>query len=170
MPNKYIEKSRKKRSKTRDISFHYTNEAMVKELLGLLELQGSVIDAGSGKNKVWFNNIPKNCERYECEIEDGCNFYEWQKKVNFVIGNPPFAEGWKFLKKASEVATDGIAFLGSINFFNCLTPKRLEELKGKGFTLAHIVVVSDLRWYGRYYFIVFAKGRNSFFSWNLKSF
>jgi len=62
----------KQHKKQREKSFYYTNEQMVKDLLKITPISGSVLDAGSGKNKVWFNNL--SGEKYECEIEDGCNF------------------------------------------------------------------------------------------------
>ena len=46
--------------KPKDITFHYTNEQMVKDLISITPISGSVLDAGSGKNKVWFNNPQKN--------------------------------------------------------------------------------------------------------------
>jgi len=78
----------------KDITFHYTNEQMVKDLISLLPIKetDTVLDAGSGKNKVWFNNLHVK-EKYECEIDDGCDFMEWNKKVDWVVGNPPFHLG-----------------------------------------------------------------------------
>jgi len=157
----------KKMSK-RPKEFYWTNEQMVKDLVAITPIFGSVLDAGSSKNKVWFNNLKG--EKYECEIEDGCDFYEWDKKVDWVVGNPPFHEGWKFLNKASKVANIGIAFLGNINFWNCLTPLRLKKIKEKGFYLNRIHIVSDARWFGRYYYLIFEKEKNDFVSWELKTY
>ena len=165
--NKFIQANQLKMRKERDISFHYTNENMVKDLIKLtpIKQQNSVLDAGSGKNKVWYKNI-KNYDKYECEIENNCDFYKWSKKVDWIIGNPPFSSGWKFLEKASIIANIGIAFLGNINFYNCLTPVRLTKLKEKGFTIKHIHIIADKRWFGRYYYIIFTKENNNFISWN----
>ena len=41
----------------KDKTFHYTNPEMVKYLLSKTPIKGSVLDAGSGKNKVWFNEL-----------------------------------------------------------------------------------------------------------------
>jgi hypothetical protein len=60
------------KNKPKDITFHYTNEQMVKDLISITPINGSVLDAGSGKNKVWFNDL--SGEKYECEIEDGEDF------------------------------------------------------------------------------------------------
>jgi len=154
------------KTKPKDISFHYTNEQMVKDLIAITPISGSVLDAGSGKNKVWFKNLVG--EKYECEIEDGMDFLTWNKKVDWIIGNPPFDQQKVFLKKASEIANIGIAFLGNINFWNGLTPKRLNDLNG--FTLKKIHIVSDKRWFGRYYYLIFTKEPNDFISWNAKTY
>lgn len=149
--------------KNKDITFHYTNEEMVKDLLAITPIfpSDTGLDAGSGRNKVWFKHLP--ClTKYECEIEEGHDFLLWQKKVDWVVGNPPFHIGWQFIEKAMEVANVGIAFLGNLNFFNSLTPKRIELIKQKGFYLQKIQVVADKRWFGRYYYLIFSKVENNF--------
>lgn len=164
--NKYIQESQQNKRGVRDITFHYTAPEVVKECLAITPIidTESILDAGSGKNKVWFNTLT-NKNKYECEIEDGIDFYKWDRKVDWVIGNPPFSEGNKFLFKASEIAQKGIAFLGNINFFNSLTPVRLKKLAEIGFTINHIHITSDKRWYGRYYWIIFSKNKKEFISW-----
>lgn len=161
-------------SKVKDITFHYTNEKMVADLIfdTPIEKKHLVLDAGSGKNKIW-QKFCKQCgiECLECEIEDGCDFLtEWNKKVDWVIGNPPFHLGWEFLEKASEVSNYGIAFLGNLNFLNSCLPSRLEKLKEKGFYLNKIHIVQDKRWFGRYYYLIFIKEKNNFLTWNTKTY
>jgi len=164
---KIMKKKPKDRKNNKSITFHYTNKQMVKDLIKLIPFKENdiALDAGSGKNKVWQKNCPIKC--LECELEDGCDFLEWDKKVDWVIGNPPFDNQKVFLKKASEIATKGIAFLGNINFWNGLTQKRLSEMDG--FELQHIHIVSDKRWFGRYYFLIFEK-RKGILSWERKTY
>jgi len=55
--------------KPKDITFHYTNEQMVKDLIAItpFRITETILDAGSGKNKVWYNNLNLICkERLEC--------------------------------------------------------------------------------------------------------
>ncbi len=155
--------------------FYYTNEQMVKDLLATTPIEGSVLDAGSGKNKVWFNNLEG--EKYECEISNGVDFYKWDKRVDWVVGNPPFRdkkEGQNqiplWIEKASEIANKGMAFLINHKVINFLTPRRLENLKEKGFYLQHIKIVSDKRWFGRYYYLIFGRENKNLISWQLKSY
>ncbi len=156
------------KDKPKDITFHYTNEQMVKDLIAITPITGSVVDAGSGKNKVWFNNLTG--EKYECEIEDGIDFLTWDKKIDWVVGNPPFHQSWLFTKKAVSIADKGIAFLVNNTGLNSqMTPARLQFMKDNGFELQHIRVVADKRWFGRYYFIIFEK-KPGILSWEKKTY
>ena len=167
--------------KPKDITFHYTSEQMVKDLIAITPIIGSVLDAGSGKNKVWFNNLKG--EKYECEIDDGCDFLiQWDKKVDWIVGNPPFAGNKvnengrhpnlipQWIEKSSELALKGMAFLINHKVINFLTSARLERLKEKGFYLTKIHIVADKRWFGRYYYLVFTKENNNFISWERKTY
>ena len=92
--------------KPKDITFHYTNKQMVKDLMKLIPFEkGDIaLDAGSGKNKVWQKNCPVQC--LECEIEDGVDFMEWDKHVDWVIGNPPYG-----ISEPQEIANAVLFFL-----------------------------------------------------------
>jgi len=157
----------------KDITFHYTNEQMVKDLIKItpIDKRQSVLDAGSGKNKVWYKNL-ENKEKFECEIEDGIDFLtDWNKRVDWVIGNPPFHLGWKFFEKSLDIADVGIAMLGNLNFMNstCL-PNRLEKARERGFYLQKIHIVQDKRWFGRYFYLIFTKQENNIISWNKETY
>jgi len=155
----------------REKEFHYTNEQMVKDLLAITPIKAdeSVLDAGSGNN-AWFNNL-KIPQKFECEIERGCDFHEWNKKVDWIVGNPPFHESWKWVNKSSEVARRGMAFLLNNQCLNSqFTPRRQQRLRDRGFYLQRIHVVSDKRWFGRYYYLIFTKKHNNFISWNTKTY
>lgn len=157
--------------KNRPKEFYYTNESMVRDLLKITPYEKTdiLLDAGSGLNKVWFKNF--DCEeKYQCEIEEGKDFYWWFKRVDWVIGNPPFHESWRFFEKASEIADRGIAFLINNQAFNSMTPARYELLKNRGFYLQKIHIVADKRWFGRYYYLIFEKNSNEFLSWEKKTY
>lgn len=161
---------REKREKPKDIEFHYTNEQMVKDLIKTLPIKAldRVLDAGSGKNKVWYNNFPIYCTRFESELEDGQDFLLWEKEMDWVIGNPPYHIGFQFTEKAAQIAKKGIAWLVSNQEFNSLmTPRRLQIISDNGFQVTSMKVVADKRWFGRYYFIVYEK-KPGFVSWERK--
>ena len=150
-------------------TFHQTNPEMVRYLLSKTPIEGSTLDAGSGQNKVWFNQLKG--EKYECEIDDGCDYFEWDKKVDWVVGNPPYHESWKFTEKALVVANKGVAWLLNNQALNShFTPRRLQRISELRFYYSKIIVVADKRWFGRYYYLMLEKDKNSFVEWNIKTF
>jgi hypothetical protein len=156
----------------KDITFHYTNERMVRDLLKITPISSeqSVLDAGSGKNKVWFKNI-ENKNKFECELEDGSDFMDWKQQVDWVVGNPPYHISWKFTEKAMEISKFGIAWLVNNQALNShFTPRRIELMQCEGFYLQKIQVVADKRWFGRYYYLIFAKEKNKFLSFKRQSY
>ena len=161
----------KNRRDKKEMSFHYTNPQMVKDLLTItpIGVGDSVLDAGSGKNKVWFNNLVG--EKYECEIEDGCDFFLWDRRTDWVIGNPPYHQSWKFTAQALKTADKGIAWLLNNQALNShLTPARLQKLHEAGWHYTHIKVIADKRWFGRYYYLILEKKPSNFISWATKTY
>jgi len=162
------------RKAPKDISFHYTNEQMVRDLLAITPIfwqKDIVLDAGSG-NGVWYHNFlcPQE-NRRECEIERGKDFLLWEEKVDWVVGNPPYHCSWDFTNKATQIAKKGVAWLLNNTCFNSqFTPKRLATLKERGFYVQHIRVVSDKRWFGRYYYLIFGREDKKLLSWERKTY
>lgn len=138
-----------------------TPEPLVIDLLKKVPIiEGDiVIDAGSGERKVWFNNIPSS-KKIECELKEGSDFLEFDKEVDWVVGNPPFWEFIPFVFKASEISRKGFAFLTNHSRINQITPVRLRKLEEKGFYLSGITIFAVKKWFGRYYFLVFSKKKN----------
>ena len=138
-----------------------TPEVIVKHLISLLPLERSdfVIDAGSGKNKVWFNNIPTD-KKDELELSEGKDFLAFTGKADWVIGNPPFREYIKFMYKCCDVCNKGFAFMVNHTRLNQLTTKRLADFEAKGFYLSGIHIFDVKLWFGRYYFLTFTRERN----------
>jgi hypothetical protein len=138
-----------------------TPESLVIDLLKKVPIiEGDiVIDAGSGKRKVWFDNIPST-KKIESELIDGSDFLKFNKEVDWCVGNPPFWEFIPFVFKASEISKKGFAFLTNHSRLNQITPVRLRKLEEKGFYLSSITIFAVKKWFGRYYFLVFSKEKS----------
>jgi len=151
---------------------HYTNPELVEDLLDITPLnkEWNILDAGSGQNKVWYNSlVRRGYKAFECEIEDGADFFKWDKPVDCIVGNPPYHLITEFTTHIwnNMPQVKCIGWLLNINGFNCMTPKKLETFKNIGMSLSKIHVVADERWFGRYYYLVF-NGDKSIISWNTK--
>ena len=165
--NKKIKLERDKTYTTKES----TPEDLVKDLLALVpfEKNDTVLDAGSGKDKVWFRNIPTNLKD-ECEIDEGKDFYKYNSNVHWVVGNPPFPEFDGFLFHSAEICLKGFAFLTNHTRLNQLTAKRLGELESKGFYLNKIHIIEIRKWFGRYYFLIFAKQKPCCITYSTKKY
>ena len=144
-----------------------TPKQLVEDLLKLIpfEKEDFVLDAGSGRNKVWFNCIPTT-NKDECELEEGKDFYDYKNQVDWVVGNPPFPEFIGFLFKSADICRKGFGFLTNHSRINQITPKRLDDLKAKGFHLSRIHIYGVKMWFGRYYFLLFTKKPNDCISFS----
>lgn len=148
--------------------FHYTSPEMVNVLIKLVPFieYDIVLDCGSGNNKVWYNNIPETCIKLECELDDGCDFFNYDRDVDWCIGNPPYNMGWKWVQKTMEISRKGFAYLHNLQMWNSLTPRRLGIINDAGFNLHKLHITTDKRWYGRYYWLVWMKNCNSIITWS----
>lgn len=157
-----------------DITFHYTPEALAKVLINLVPIQPSdlVLDPSCGENKVFLKNFPTQ-NKLSCEIRDdligddvGKDFLDFATPVDWAITNPPFSLYWKFCDHASEICRKGFAYLTNSNAFLSLTPRRLTLLSERGFGITTLEVLNIRKWFGRYYFVVFEKGKPSIIGWS----
>lgn len=151
---------------------HYTSAKMATALFGRLKIPAdqSILDAGSGRNKVWFDAFGDR-EKYECELERGQDFYKWTQQVDWVIGNPPFKEASAFIEHAATVARVGMGWLLNHNALNSLLlPNRMQRLADLGWVPASHTVVGDKRWFGRYHWLVFKREGEPCISWIRETF
>lgn len=70
---------------------------------------GSILEPASGKDV--FYNLFTNKEKYRCEITDGYDFLEFDKKVDWIITNPPYSIYDLFLEKSFEVSDNVVFFV-----------------------------------------------------------
>lgn len=153
--------------------FHQTPEELCKQLIPYIPLQDGdkVLEPFKGEGS-FFNNFPCNTINDFCEIEEGLDFKDYNKPIDWVVSNPPFKleTGTKrvnsfyylidyYLSRVNK----GIAFLANDSCFSALTPKRIKSINDKGFYIHKIVVCSIKKWRGRYFFIIITKEPNDFY-------
>ena len=84
-----------------------TREAIAIQIINHFKPTGLVLEPCRGKGS-FYNNF--HCEKDWCEIDEGKDFFDYNKKVDWIITNPPYSIYDLFLLKAFEVA-DNIVFL-----------------------------------------------------------
>lgn len=87
----------------------YTPDSSAQWIIDHFKPTGSILDPSAGFNA--FYDKFTNKEKYRCEIEEGLDFFEWVKPVDWIITNPPYSIYDDFLEKAFEVADNVVFFV-----------------------------------------------------------
>ena len=109
----------------------YTNDEVAKDIISHFAPFGFLLDPCKGDG-AFYNNFP-DCQKDYCEIAEGKDFYNWNKKVDWVIGNPPYSIFHEFLKHAFSIS-DNVVFLVPTNkvFQSWKTMSLINKWGGKG--------------------------------------
>jgi hypothetical protein len=89
----------------------YTPEYVSKDIIKKLNPQGTCLDPCKGDG-AFLKYLPENSDY--CEIREGKDFFYYKKKVNWIIGNPPYSIFEQFLQKSFEIS-ENVSFLVPTN-------------------------------------------------------
>lgn len=115
----------------------YTPEDIAIKIINHFSPKGKILDPSKGKG-VFYNNYPKGCEKYWCEINEGKDFFNYQEKVDWIITNPPWSLMRQFLEKGYDISNN-IVYLSTLTHF--CTKKRLKIMKEKGFDIKEVLLI-----------------------------
>jgi hypothetical protein len=147
------------RSRTSPNDKIYTPLSVAMLMIEMCELKkgDSVLDPSAGKNKVFYNNLPNYVEKDYCEIEDDKDFFLYDKKVDCIIGNPPYSLWDKWLEHTMSLTDKFCYIFGFLNMNHSRIIKILEN--GFGITKIHLLRVDW--WFGVSFIILFEKHKPS---------
>lgn len=101
----FVKPNKTKKSTPNDIVM--TNEITAKKIINYFNPQGFILEPCKGTGNFYNNmNNPKDY----CEISEGIDFLQYNKKVDWIITNPPFSIFDIFLLKAFDVANNIVFF------------------------------------------------------------
>jgi len=89
----------------------YTPDSISMKIINWLIPTGKCLDPCKGDG-AFLKYLPKGSDY--CEIKEGKDFLMYNKKVDWVIGNPPYSIFEDFLKKGFEIA-DNVSYLVPTN-------------------------------------------------------
>ncbi len=89
----------------------YTPEYIAKEIVINLNPAGICLDPCKGDG-AFYKFLPKGSEY--CELKEGIDFLEFNKKVDWIIGNPPYSIFEEFLRHSFKLA-DNVSYLVPTN-------------------------------------------------------
>jgi hypothetical protein len=150
MTSKIMNKIQKKQNPNDVI---YTPNVIVNLMLDFCDYKEgqSVLDPCRGKGAFFDKlNEPKDY----CEIEEDIDFFNYKKKVDLIIGNPPYSMLTKWLDHTMTICDKFCYVIGMYS----LTPIRLQKMEEQGFYITKILLTQVPSWFMRSYILVVEKG------------
>jgi len=89
----------------------YTPEYVSKNIIEHLNPNGNCLDPCKGDGS-FLKHMPVGSDY--CEIEEGIDFFDYNKNVDWVIGNPPYSIFESFLRKSFSIS-ENVSFLVPTN-------------------------------------------------------
>jgi hypothetical protein len=133
----------------------YTPNDVAIKMISLCDIKegDKVLDCSKGGG-VFYNNYPTNCIKDYCEIEENRDFFNYNDKVDWIIGNPPYSLWTKWINHTVNITDNFCYIFGAFN----LTPSRLQIIYDKGFIATHFHICKVNWWFSPSFIIVFKKG------------
>lgn len=138
----------------------YTPVELAKEIIAACAVDDgdTILDPFRGGG-AFYDNYPQHALKDWCEIEEGRDFMNYDKKVDWIISNPPFSKLNQHIPKMCQVATKGICIImGCLN----LTHKRDMMFQDMGFKLVHEETFLCRSWFGfRACFLIYRRDKET---------
>lgn len=95
----------------------FTPDWLAEKICSLFPINGNVLEPCKGEG-VFLKYLPKNTEW--CEIAEGRNFYDYQKKVDWIVTNPPYSDFNRFLKHSFELSDNVVLLVPIAKIFKSM--------------------------------------------------
>ena len=151
-----------KKEKPNDVI--YTPNSIVDLMLDFCDYKEgqSVLDPCKGKG-AFFDKLsePKDY----CEITENIDFFDYTKKVDLIVGNPPYSILTKWLDHTMTICDKFCYVIGMYS----LTPVRLQKMEENGFYITKILLTQVPTWFMRSYILVVEKGEKKPITFDYKN-
>ena len=85
----------------------FTPEWLTKQICDMFPIEGKVLEPCKGEG-AFLKYLPEDTDW--CEITEGKNYYDYDKKVDWLVTNPPYSDFNRFLEHSFDLA-DNIVLL-----------------------------------------------------------
>jgi hypothetical protein len=137
----------------------YTPASAVKVHLdkfkGIIPDDAIILEPFYGKGAYFseMKNYFPRCELEYTEIDLDSDFFEYKKKVDYIISNPPYSILDRVLEHSVSLKPQVISYL--IGFHN-LTAKRVEFMNNNGYFISDFHLTKIFKWYGMSLIVTFS--------------
>ena len=106
----------------------FTPDALAEKICSMFSIKGKVLEPCKGEG-AFMKYLPKDTEW--CEITEGRNFFDYNKKVDWIVTNPPYSDFNRFLAHMLELADNIVLLLPLAKIFKSMgTIKQVLEWGG----------------------------------------
>ena len=95
----------------------FTPDWLACQIVSMFPIKGKVLEPCKGEG-AFLNCLPKNTDW--CEIAEGVNFYDYDKKVDWLVTNPPYSDFNRFLEHAFELADNVVLLVPVAKMFKSM--------------------------------------------------
>lgn len=113
-----------------------TPEWLAKEIIEHFSPSGIILDPCRGEG-AFYDNFNTETKEW-CELGEGVDFLDYNKKVDWIITNPPWSKMQQFLAHGMKVS-DNIVYLTTINHYT--TKRRIRDMRESNFAIKEIYCV-----------------------------
>ena len=113
----------------------YTPEYLAKEIVDHFQPSGLCLEPCKGSGNI-LKYLPEGSEW--CEIEEGRDFFDYTKHVDWIITNPPFKGVREWFKHSAELA-DNIVFL--VLMYHIMDNNTIQYMREKGVGLKEVLFI-----------------------------
>lgn len=136
----------------------YTPPSIAKLMISMCDIKEgmTVLDPSKGGG-IFYDNLPNGVIKEYCEIKESKDFFDYTKKVDLVIGNPPYSLWDKWIKHTMTLTDKFCYIFGVYNF----TDKRVREILDMGYGVTKFHLLKIDWWFSPSYIVVFEKNKQS---------
>lgn len=95
----------------------FTPDWLAKQICAMFPISGVILEPCKGEG-VFLKYLPPDTEW--CEIVDGINFYDYHKRVNWIVTNPPYSDYNRFLEHSFELAENIVLLVPVAKMFKSM--------------------------------------------------
>ena len=95
----------------------FTPEWLTEKICSMFEISGKVLEPCKGEG-AFLKFLPKDTEW--CEITEGRNFFDYNKKVDWIVTNPPYSDFNRFLTHCFDLAENVVLLVPVAKMFKSM--------------------------------------------------
>ena len=136
----------------------YTPKPVALKMIEMCNLkEGDVVLDPSFGGGVFYDNLPDYVNKSFCEIEMDLDFFDYEDRVDCIIGNPPYSLWNKWLDHTMKLTDKFCYIFGMLN----LTDTRVRKIIDNGYGITKMHIIDIDWWFGHSFIVLFEKNKPS---------